>query len=73
MKGRDFSAKHESSADHLFLFFFGAIHSLPQNYMFQEMRAALGIPRSVDILDHIRSLSNEPDTGTSAEDNDILC
>ncbi|EXJ95711.1 hypothetical protein A1O1_00834 [Capronia coronata CBS 617.96] len=34
---------------------------LPQNYMFKEMRAALGIPRSVDILDHIRSLSNEPD------------
>lgn len=29
--------------------------------MFKEMRAALGIPRSVDILDHIRSLSNEPD------------
>lgn len=29
--------------------------------MFKEMRAALGIPRHVDILDHIRSLSNEPD------------
>ncbi|KIX00730.1 uncharacterized protein Z518_09795 [Rhinocladiella mackenziei CBS 650.93] len=38
---------------------------LPQNYMFQEMRAALGIPRSVDILDHIRSLSNEPDAASS--------
>ncbi|OAP58621.1 hypothetical protein AYL99_07711 [Fonsecaea erecta] len=36
---------------------------LPQNYMFREMREALGIPRSVDILDHIRSLSNEPDIG----------
>ncbi|KIW69356.1 hypothetical protein, variant [Phialophora macrospora] len=35
--------------------------SLPQNYMFKEMRQALGIPRSVDILDHIRSLSNAPD------------
>ena len=35
--------------------------SLPQNYMFKEMRAALDIPRSVDILDHIRSLSDEPD------------
>ncbi|KIW28300.1 uncharacterized protein PV07_07976 [Cladophialophora immunda] len=34
---------------------------LPQNYMFREMREALGIPRSVDILDHIRALSNEPD------------
>ncbi|EXJ59924.1 hypothetical protein A1O7_04072 [Cladophialophora yegresii CBS 114405] len=34
---------------------------LPQNYMFKEMRQALDIPRSVDILDHVRSLSNEPD------------
>lgn len=47
--------------------------SLPQNYMFREMRAALGIPKSVDIIDHIRSLSNEPDvpsidgTQTTAE------
>ncbi|KAL4752810.1 hypothetical protein BDW72DRAFT_170164 [Aspergillus terricola var. indicus] len=29
---------------------------LPQNYMFGEMREALGIPKSVDILHHIRSL-----------------
>ncbi|KAL4887034.1 HAD-like domain-containing protein [Aspergillus karnatakaensis] len=29
---------------------------LPQNYMFGEMRAALGISKSVDILHHIRSL-----------------
>ncbi|KAL4920014.1 HAD-like domain-containing protein [Aspergillus aurantiobrunneus] len=29
---------------------------LPQNYMFREMRAALGISKSVDILHHIRSL-----------------
>ena len=29
--------------------------------MFREMRAALSIPKSVDILDHIRSLSDEPD------------
>ncbi|KAK4946445.1 hypothetical protein LTR10_014644 [Elasticomyces elasticus] len=36
---------------------------LPQNYMFKEMRSALGIPKSVDIIDHIRSLSNEPDVG----------
>ncbi|KAI1609262.1 phosphoglycolate phosphatase [Exophiala viscosa] len=36
---------------------------LPQNYMFKEMRSALGIPKSVDIIDHIRSLSNQPDVG----------
>ncbi|RVX75496.1 hypothetical protein B0A52_00849 [Exophiala mesophila] len=41
---------------------------LPQNYMFKEMRAALGIPRSVDILDHIRSLSNEPDVDRLASE-----
>ncbi|KAL4872983.1 hypothetical protein BDV12DRAFT_192918 [Aspergillus spectabilis] len=29
---------------------------LPQNYMFGEMRAVLGISKSVDILHHIRSL-----------------
>ncbi|KAL4909026.1 hypothetical protein BDW74DRAFT_174244 [Aspergillus multicolor] len=29
---------------------------LPQNYMFGEMREALGINKSVDILHHIRSL-----------------
>ncbi|KAL3464071.1 HAD-like domain-containing protein [Aspergillus heterothallicus] len=29
---------------------------LPQNYMFGEMRAALGISKSVDILHHIRRL-----------------
>ncbi|KLU88457.1 hypothetical protein MAPG_07443 [Magnaporthiopsis poae ATCC 64411] len=28
----------------------------PQNYMFAEMRAVLGIPKSVDILDHIYGL-----------------
>ncbi|ETN45364.1 uncharacterized protein HMPREF1541_09195 [Cyphellophora europaea CBS 101466] len=39
---------------------------LPQNYMFREMRAALSIPKSVDILDHIKSLSNEPDHATSS-------
>ncbi|KKA19903.1 HAD superfamily hydrolase [Rasamsonia emersonii CBS 393.64] len=32
---------------------------LPQHYMFSQMRAALGIDRSVDILDHIRSLPTE--------------
>lgn len=34
--------------------------------MFTEMRAALGIPRSVDILDHVQSLSNIPDGPASA-------
>ena len=33
--------------------------------MFKEMRAALDIPRSVDILDHIRDLSNVPDSTLS--------
>ncbi|KAF2099847.1 HAD-like protein [Rhizodiscina lignyota] len=28
----------------------------PQNYMFAEMRAALNIPKSIDILDHIYAL-----------------
>lgn len=35
--------------------------------MFKEMREALGIPKSVDILDHIRTLSNEPDDQTKAQ------
>ncbi|KAG0645895.1 putative hydrolase [Hyphodiscus hymeniophilus] len=30
---------------------------IPQNYMFAEMRSALGITKSVDILDHIYSLT----------------
>lgn len=34
--------------------------------MFKEMRAALDIPKSIDILDHIKSLSTEPDVGSSA-------
>ena len=34
---------------------------LPQNYMFKDMRAALGIPKSVDILEHLDSLSETPD------------
>ena len=38
--------------------------------MFKEMRAALDIPRSVDILDHIRSLSNEPDTSDPGSKRD---
>ncbi|KAI1810869.1 HAD-like protein [Poronia punctata] len=29
---------------------------LPQNYMFAQMRAALGIPKTTDILEHISSL-----------------
>ncbi|KYG49172.1 hypothetical protein M433DRAFT_59684 [Acidomyces richmondensis BFW] len=28
----------------------------PQNYMFDEMRQALGIPKHIDILDHIHAL-----------------
>ncbi|KAJ4337165.1 hypothetical protein N0V87_004836 [Didymella glomerata] len=31
---------------------------LPQNYMFGEMRSALGIDKGTDILDHIYSLPN---------------
>lgn len=38
---------------------------LPQNYMFKEMRAILGIPKSVDILDHVNSLSDEVEAGSS--------
>ncbi|KEF53634.1 uncharacterized protein A1O9_10034 [Exophiala aquamarina CBS 119918] len=38
---------------------------LPQNYMFKEMRAALNISRSVDILDHIHDLSDVPDSTSS--------
>ncbi|EFX03137.1 HAD superfamily hydrolase [Grosmannia clavigera kw1407] len=32
---------------------------IPQNYMFGEMRAVLGIDKSIDILDHIYSLPTE--------------
>lgn len=32
--------------------------------MFREMRAALSISKSVDILDHIRSLSSTPEVGS---------
>lgn len=35
--------------------------------MFREMRAALGIPRSVDILDHIRDLSTVPDSDSASQ------
>ncbi|EMC92379.1 hypothetical protein BAUCODRAFT_78047 [Baudoinia panamericana UAMH 10762] len=31
----------------------------PQNHMFGEMRSAIGIPKSVDILDHIHALPAE--------------
>ena len=31
-------------------------HSKPQSYMFAQMRQALGIPKSTDILDHLHSL-----------------
>lgn len=33
---------------------------LPQNYMFSAMRSALSIPKSIDILEHIHSLSADP-------------
>ncbi|KAK7940881.1 uncharacterized protein PG986_013268 [Apiospora aurea] len=33
------------------------LHSEPQNHMFSEMRSVLGIPKSVDILEHVYSLS----------------
>jgi phosphoglycolate phosphatase-like HAD superfamily hydrolase len=33
--------------------------------MFREMRAALNIPKSTDILDHIHSLSTTPDASTN--------
>ncbi|KAK5064574.1 hypothetical protein LTR84_000407 [Exophiala bonariae] len=35
--------------------------------MFKEMRAALDIPKSVDILDHIRDLSNVPDSDSGLQ------
>lgn len=38
---------------------------LPQNYMFKEMRAVLGIDKPTDILDHINSLADEPDDDKS--------
>jgi phosphoglycolate phosphatase-like HAD superfamily hydrolase len=31
----------------------------PQNYMFAEMREVLGIPKSVDILEHVNSLPKD--------------
>ncbi len=38
--------------------------------MFKEMRDALGIHRSVDIIDHIRSLSNTPDETSNPENGE---
>lgn len=35
---------------------------LPQNHMFKLMRTALGIEKPTDILDHVMSLSEEPDS-----------
>ncbi|KAI0206093.1 HAD-like protein [Astrocystis sublimbata] len=40
---------------------------LPQNYMFAEMRAVLGIPKSVDILTHISSLPTVAERDTAME------
>lgn len=39
---------------------------LPQNYMFKEMRSALGIPKSIDIIEHINSLSARNDQNFSS-------
>jgi hypothetical protein len=38
----------------------------PQNYMFAEMRAALGITKATDILDHIYSLP-DPESDLAME------
>jgi hypothetical protein len=42
-------------------------NSEPQNYMFAEMRTALGIPKSRDILDHIYSLPTKEDQHQAME------
>ncbi|KAK4657761.1 hypothetical protein QC762_200790 [Podospora pseudocomata] len=39
----------------------------PQTYMFAAMRSALGIPKSVDILDHVYSLPTPEDQHTAME------
>jgi len=39
----------------------------PQNYMFAEMRSALGIEKPVDILDHIYSLPTKEDQEEAME------
>jgi hypothetical protein len=41
------------------------LSSLPQSYMFREMRAVLNIPKSTDILDHLLSLSTIEDNSTN--------
>jgi hypothetical protein len=41
--------------------------SEPQNYMFSEMRSALGIPKSQDILDHVYSLPTQEDQHQAME------
>ncbi|KAK3714447.1 hypothetical protein LTR37_007753 [Vermiconidia calcicola] len=43
----------------------------PQNYMFSEMRSAVSIPKSVDILDHIHSLSENDQKSAFAAIQDI--
>ncbi|KAI1933384.1 hypothetical protein LOZ12_006477 [Ophidiomyces ophidiicola] len=39
---------------------------LPQQYMFQEMRSALGIDKSVDIITHIRGLPSQEEREEAA-------
>lgn len=40
---------------------------MPQNYMFGEMRAALGITKGEDILDHIYSLPESEQPGAHSK------
>lgn len=40
---------------------------MPQNYMFGEMRAALGITKDEDILDHIYGLPESEQEGAHAK------
>lgn len=39
---------------------------LPQNYMFSEMRKALGISKPTDILEHLQSLAQDPEAQRKA-------
>ena len=52
---------HHNPTLHGIIFDVDGTLCLPQNYMFAEMRAALGIPKSVDIITHMRSLSPDID------------
>lgn len=43
----------------------------PQNYMFSEMRAAVGIPKDEDILDFIYALPESQQEGSFAKIQDV--